>query len=181
MPTKTSPKNKESSTEVEPIPDPQKPALPKTLIEGVRVRPLKAIPDERGRLMELLRSDWPEFIEFGQCYLTTAYPGAVKGWHYHKKQTDNFLCIRGMMKLVLYDPRKKSKTFRRTNEFFIGDHNPCLVQIPPWVYHGIKCIGPEEAIIVNLPTALYDYHDPDEYRLPAHTPRIAYDWSRKDG
>ena len=39
--------------------------------------------DERGRLMEMLRCDDPIFKGFGQVYLTTAYPGVVKAWHYH--------------------------------------------------------------------------------------------------
>ncbi|MFC1493553.1 WxcM-like domain-containing protein, partial [candidate division KSB1 bacterium] len=76
------------------------------MIEGVRVKDLKVIPDERGRIMETLRSDDEIFIKFGQAYITTAYPGVVKGWHYHKKQIDNFTCIHGMMKLVLYDDRE---------------------------------------------------------------------------
>ena len=36
------------------------------LIEGVKVRELRVIGDERGFLMELLRSDWEEFDKFGQ-------------------------------------------------------------------------------------------------------------------
>ena len=46
--------------------------LPKKLIHGVQVKPLKVIPDERGRLMEVLRSDDPLFERFGQVYVTTA-------------------------------------------------------------------------------------------------------------
>jgi dTDP-4-dehydrorhamnose 3,5-epimerase len=42
----------------------------------------------------------------------------VKGWHYHKKQIDNMVVIKGMMKVVLYDSRKDSKTYGEVNEFF---------------------------------------------------------------
>lgn len=150
------------------------------MIDGVKVKQLKPICDDRGRLMEVLRSDWPEFIRFGQVYMTTAYPGAVKAWHYHKKQTDSFICVRGMMKVVLYDARPGSKTKGEINEFFIGEHNMMLVQIPKLVYHGFKCISEQEAVILNVPTELYNYRNPDEYRLPAHTKKIPYDWARKD-
>ncbi len=150
------------------------------MIEGVRTRQLKPICDERGRLMEIFRSDWGEFMKFGQVYMTTAYPGVVKGWHYHKKQTDTFICVKGMMKVVLYDDRKGSKTRGEVNEFFIGVQNPMLVQIPKFVYHGFKCVSDEEAVILNIPTELFNYSEPDEYRLPAHTKKIPYDWSRKD-
>ncbi|MCK4614325.1 MAG: dTDP-4-dehydrorhamnose 3,5-epimerase family protein, partial [Thermoplasmata archaeon] len=63
------------------------------LIEGVKLKKLRVIPDERGWLMEILRQDDEIFERFGQVYLTTAYPGVVKGWHYHRIQTDNFTCI----------------------------------------------------------------------------------------
>ena len=150
------------------------------MIEGVKVKQLKPNCDERGRVMELLRSDWPEFIKFGQMYLTTAYPGAIKAWHYHKKQTDSFVCVKGMMKVVLYDPRPKSRTKGQINEFIIGEFNPQLIQIPPDVYHGFKCISETEAMIINLPTEPYNYQTPDEYRLPAHTKKIPYRWDRVD-
>jgi dTDP-4-dehydrorhamnose 3,5-epimerase len=153
----------------------------KKLIDGVMVKQLKVIPDERGRLMEMLRSDDECFVKFGQVYLTTAYPGVVKAWHYHKKQYDNFVVVRGMMKVVLYDSREGSPTLGQINEFFLGDYQPILVRIPPMVYHGFKCISETEAIVINTPTETYNYQEPDEYRVDPHQNNIPYDWSRKDG
>ncbi len=151
------------------------------MIEGVKIKKLKVIPDERGRLMEMLRSDDDLFIAFGQVYLTTAYPGVVKGWHYHKKQTDNMTVVKGMMKIVLYDNRDGSSTREEINEFFMGIHNPLLLQIPPLLLHGFKCISDEEAMVVNCPTDTYDYEKPDEFRLDPHQNEIPYEWERKDG
>ncbi|MBZ5536889.1 MAG: dTDP-4-dehydrorhamnose 3,5-epimerase family protein [Acidobacteriia bacterium] len=151
------------------------------MIDGVRVKTLKVISDERGRLMEVLRNDDDLFIKFGQIYITTAYPGVVKGWHYHKKQIDNFVVARGMMKLVLYDSRKKSKTFGEINEFFMGEHNPILVQIPAWVFHGFKCVSESECVVVNTPTEVYHYKKPDEFRVPYKSRKIPYDWGIKMG
>ncbi|MBN1551658.1 dTDP-4-dehydrorhamnose 3,5-epimerase family protein [bacterium] len=151
------------------------------MIDGVTTRKLNRIPDERGYLMEMFRSDWPEFEVFGQAYITAVYPGTVKGWHYHKLQTDNFICVAGMAKVVLYDNRQDSLTRGEINEFFIGILNPMLVCIPPGVFHGFKGISSDVTLIVNIPTKTYNYNAPDEYRLPAHTDDIPYDWSRKDG
>ncbi|MBN2209125.1 MAG: dTDP-4-dehydrorhamnose 3,5-epimerase family protein [Candidatus Coatesbacteria bacterium] len=152
------------------------------MIEGVRIKKLKVIPDERGRLMEMLRKDDGEelFTEFGQAYMTTGYPGVVKAWHYHKHQTDHFVAVSGMMKVVLYDDREASPTRGQINEFFMGEHNPILLVIPKGVYHGFKCIGDKEGIIINIPDKVYNYEEPDEYRLPAHGSKIPYDWTRKD-
>jgi len=152
-----------------------------TMINDVKIKQLKVIPDERGRLMEMLRSDEEIFIRFGQVYMTTAYPGVVKAWHYHKKQADHFVVVRGMMKVVLYDGREGSPTFGEINEFFMGEHKPILLQIPPLVYHGFKCISETEAMVINVPTEVYDWQNPDEYRIPPHGREIPYDWSRKDG
>lgn len=126
--------------------------------------------------MEILRSDDELFERFGQVYVTTAYPDVVKAWHMHKKQTDNMTCIKGVMKVALYDAREDSETFKEINEFFIGKDNPILISIPPNVYHGFKAIGTEEAYMINIPTVLFNYKEPDEYRLLPDTKDIPYDW-----
>ena len=150
------------------------------LIDGVQVKPLKPIPDERGLLMELLRSDEPMFERFGQIYVTICKPRIVKGWHYHKLQTDHFVCLQGKAKVVLYDGREKSKTKGKINEFIIGWHNPLMVKIPTYVYHGFTAADDKEAMILNIPTEVYRYKDPDEYRASPFTNEIPYDWGNVD-
>ncbi len=151
------------------------------MIDGVLIKKLRVMPDERGRVMEIFRRDDEFFEEFGQVYLTTTYSGVIKAWHCHKIQSDNIAVVRGMLKLVLYDLREDSPTKGELNEFFIGEHNPILVHVPSNVYHGWKCIGPEEALVVNCPTEPYNYGEPDEYRLPYDTDQIPYDWGIKMG
>lgn len=151
------------------------------MIDGVKIKKLKVIPDGRGRLMEVLRSDDDLYVKFGQVYVTTTYPNVIKAWHMHKNQTDNVSCIQGMIKLALYDPREDSPTYNQVSEFYLGIHNPLLVQIPAGIYHGWMCISPDEAIIVNIPTEAYDYDSPDEDRIDPHENAIPYDWRRKDG
>ena len=151
------------------------------MIEGVLIKQLKVIPDERGLLMEMMRDDDPFFRKFGQVYLSVVYPGAVKGWHYHKKQTDHFVFVKGMAKVVLYDRREGSPTKGEVNEFFMGESNPILLLIPPLVLHGMKGIGTEPAYLVNTPTEHYVHENPDEFRMAPDDPSIPYDWSRKDG
>lgn len=151
------------------------------MIDGVIVKRLRVIPDERGFLIELLRSDEEAFKEFGQVYLTTCYPGVVKGWHYHKKQMDNFVCIKGMAKVVLYDRRKNSSTYGEVNEFFIGEQNYSRITIPPNVVHGFKSVSKEMTYIINCPDKLYNYDNPDEYRIPYDSEEIPYNWDIKMG
>lgn len=151
------------------------------IIDGVKTRQLKQIPDERGFLMEMLRSDWPEFEKFGQVYMTVCNPGFAKAWHYHKKQTDNFICVKENALVVLYDSREGSKTSGMVNEFVIGEKNNLLLQIPPYVLHGFMADGKKEAYIVNVPTLLYEYKEPDEFRLAFNDPSVPYKWKAKKG
>jgi dTDP-4-dehydrorhamnose 3,5-epimerase len=150
-------------------------------IDGVKVKALRLVPDERGWLMEILRRDEEGlFAQFGQVYVSATYPGVVKAWHYHRNQTDNFACVAGMIKLVLVDTREGSPTRGAVNEFFIGAQNPQLVQIPAGVYHGWKCISLEMSLVVNVPDQPYNRSEPDEERLEPHG-TLPYDWARKDG
>ena len=151
------------------------------VIDGVKIKRLKPIPDERGTLTELLRCDDDVFERFGQCYSTTVVAGVVKAWHAHERQSDNVAVVRGMVKIVLYDTREGSPTRGELMELFVGVDNPILVHIPPLVYHGFKGVSAEEAVVINCPTEPYNPADPDELRLPPHGSDIPYDWSRKDG
>ncbi len=156
-------------------------AKSKQLIHGVQVKQLRWIPDERGKLMEMLRCDDPMFEKFGQVYVTTCYPGVVKGWHYHQNQSDNMVVIKGMAKVVLYDPREDSPTKGLINEFFIGEDNPMLISIPRLVLHGFKAYGSEPAYVVNTVSEPYNHKEPDEFRIDPFDNDIPYDWAPKQG
>jgi dTDP-4-dehydrorhamnose 3,5-epimerase len=151
------------------------------LIDGVAARSAKVIPDERGRLGEIMRADDKWFEKFGQVYFTTTYPGVVKAWHYHKKQTDHFYVVKGTVKIALYDGREDSKTKDVVNEVYLGEHNPGLLRIPSGVCHGWMCVGETEAYIVNVVSEMYNYEQPDEFRIDPHNNDIPYDWTRRDG
>jgi len=153
----------------------------KGLIDGVGIRPAKVVPDERGRLGEIMRADDPWFEKFGQVYFTTTYPGIVKAWHYHKKQTDHFYVVKGMVKAAMYDSRKGSPTYGVVNQVYLGEHCPALLRIPPGILHGWMCVSTKEAYIVNITTEVYNYDRPDEFRTDPHDNNIPYDWMRRDG
>lgn len=129
------------------------------MIDGVKVKPLKKICDERGMIMHMLRCDDPDFEQFGEIYFSTAYPSVIKGWHEHRKQIQNYAVIQGMIKLVLYDNRQDSPTHKELMEIFIGEDNYQLVRIPIGVINGFKAIGNKTAIVANCATLP---HEPDE-------------------
>jgi dTDP-4-dehydrorhamnose 3,5-epimerase len=147
------------------------------MIEGVLTIPLRKIPDERGMVMHMLRSDAPHFEKFGEIYFSVVYPGVIKGWHLHKEMTLNYAVISGMIKLVLYDERPGSPTKGELQELFIGEANYMLVRIPPGVWNGTKGIAMAPSIIANCATLA---HTPDEImRMDPFDQRIPYDWTLK--
>jgi len=153
------------------------------LIEGVEIRKLEKHVDERGMLCEIMRKDWSIFKEFAMTYISITYPGIVKAWHRHSrtKQEDFFCVIQGMAKVVVYDSREDSPTKGLINEFVIGEDNLVLLKIPGECWHGFKAVGTKLAVLINFPTKLYDYENPDEERLPPNTDKIKYDWGLTPG
>ncbi len=147
------------------------------MIQGVKIEELRVIPDDRGYLMEMLRADSPDFQRFGQVYLTVVYPGVVKAWHCHTRQTDTFVCVTGMVKVGLYDGREASPTHGEKMTVIMGWQRQLRLMIPPGVYHGFTPVGTEPAGVINITTEVYDYENPDELRRPWDDPEIGFDWS----
>lgn len=146
------------------------------MIQGVEVKQLTRNADERGFLMEIIRKDDPIFTKFGQCYVSMNYPGVVRAWHYHEKQDDFFVVVKGMIKVGLYDMREGSPSRGEVNEFYLGDNNNIVLKIPVGVAHGYKTVGVEPSLLVNFPSEMYDREEPDEHRLPWDTDQIPFDW-----
>lgn len=144
------------------------------MIEDVIITPLKKIPDERGTIMHMLRSDAPHFQQFGEIYFSSAYPEVIKAWHIHKKMTLNYAVVSGMIKLVLYDQRPSSPTQGNIMEIFIGEQNYSLVTIPPGVANGYKVFGTTPAIVANCASHPHEAGEMD--RLDPFTKGIPYKW-----
>jgi dTDP-4-dehydrorhamnose 3,5-epimerase len=148
------------------------------MIDGVVISPRRIIPDERGKVMHAMKATDPEFEAFGEIYFSMVYPGAVKGWHLHRKMVLNYVVPVGQIKLVLYDDRPDSRTRGEIQELYVGTDNYCLVRIPMCVWNGFKGIGVVPALVANCATTP---HDPDEMeRQDPHGGRIPYDWARRD-
>jgi len=147
------------------------------MIAGVRIKPLRQILDERGKIMHMLRSDDPEFEQFGEIYFSMVYPGVIKGWHLHTRMTLNYAVPSGTIKLVLYDDRPDAATRGELMEIVTGPENYSLITIPPGVWNGFKGVGVTPALVANCSTIP---HDPDEIRRmdPLHptSPAIPYQW-----
>ena len=152
------------------------------MINGVILKDLVVHKDTRGQLFEIMRKDEPHFLRFGQAYITVCNPGWVKGWHYHKKQSDTFFVLKGKSKIVLYDIRKNSPTRGKIGVYILSEAKPQILRIPKGVVHGFECVGKTESRIMNIPDYLYNYKKPDEYRIKLDSKEVPYKpWWHKKG
>ena len=119
------------------------------MIDGVEIHPLRQIPDERGKVMHMLRCDDPDYKAFGEIYFSWVNPGVVKGWHLHREMTLHYSVPFGQIKLVLYDDREDSSTRGELMEIFSGPESYQLIRIPPRVWNGFKGIGVTPALVAN--------------------------------
>lgn len=148
------------------------------MIHDVETRKLQVNTDERGHLVEVFREDWDLYDpDPSMSYYSMTYPGIVRAWHRHTKgQVDHFVCPKGRIKIGIYDEREDSPTQGELNTFVVGEHNQVSVRIPGECWHGFKAIGEEPAFLLNFPSNLYDYDEPDEERIPHDTDKIPLDW-----
>ena len=122
------------------------------MIEDVIITRLKVIKDDRGKVMHMLRNDSPVFKNFGEIYFSTINFNSVKAWHLHKEATLNYVCVKGKVKLVLYDDRKNSSTKGKIKEYDLSPEDYYLITIPPNIWNGFKGLDKEVSIIANCLT-----------------------------
>jgi dTDP-4-dehydrorhamnose 3,5-epimerase len=136
-------------------------------IHDLIFRPTRPVPHEDGHLTEVVRASWDVMGDpVVQVHLTTTFPGRHRAWGLHQRSTDRLFVVNGLVKIAVFDGRLDSPTHGCVNEFTVSEKNPGLLVIPPNLYHGWKNIGVTEAIIINMPTSMYDYEAPDALDLP---------------
>lgn len=159
------------------------------MIEGVTIKTLavhKDIPDTKddpgkGILMEVLRNDEGLLKKFGQTIFTISHGrGTIKAFHWHKLQDDLWFVATGKVRIVLYDNRSASPTYRSTQIVHAGAGDYKVVLIPQGVVHGYQVLSDEPVLLFYHVTETYNPQEPDEQRLPFNDSTINFDWTLKD-
>jgi dTDP-4-dehydrorhamnose 3,5-epimerase len=144
-------------------------------IQGVEIRKLTQIKDERGSVMHMLRSDSFDFSALGEIYFSTVLQGFVKGWKKHKLMFQNYAVCTGQIKLVIYDDRKGSSTEGGVQTIVTGRDQYGLIHIPPLVWYSHVGLSAEPAVIANCTTLP---NTPGEIvRLPVENSVIPFQWT----
>ena len=115
--------------------------------------------DERGWLIEVLGGELPEGCkEFGQLHVSVAYPGKVRGNHYHTRKVEWFCVPTGTGQLLL-----KDRTTGETRELVMGVNDLKTIRIDPGTIHAIKNVGEGDMVLLVYANEKFDPEDPDTY------------------
>jgi dTDP-4-dehydrorhamnose 3,5-epimerase len=162
-------------------------------IEGVEVHRLARFVDDRGFFQEIYRAkaDHPgseglagffRGVPVAQVnYTVVDVENHIKGLHYHLRQQDVWFCPHpSKAKFVLFDVRKGSPTYLRTQVIVAGDGQDLLVRIPEGVAHGYRPLT-NPCALLYIVTRTFDANDPDEFRIPWDHPAVRELWEVPNG
>jgi len=147
------------------------------VVTPTTVKDLQIRVDDRGYLLELLRSDDPFFTQFGQVYVSATNPGVVKGFHKHARQTQHITCVHGQVRLVLIDERSGEP---EVQEYHLSPLSPKMVVVEPEVWYGWRSVSNDVSLLVNVTDTPYDAKNPDGVRASPHNNVWGYSWDIKD-
>lgn len=146
------------------------------MIDGLKVSPLKELKDHRGSVKKMVSKDHPEFTQFGEIYFSITNPGVIKGWKLHHEIKQLMTVVSGEAKLVVYDDRKDSPTYKNIQEIVFSEDEYKLITLPPKVWYSFKCLSKNPAIIANC---ISQTHDPNEsLNIDLDSELIPYRWDK---
>ncbi len=148
------------------------------MIAGVEIKELVTRPDDRGMFTEVLKvtDDLVDPHPFAQISHTVTYPGVIKAFHWHRRQTDYWYCVGGNIRVGLVDLREGSPTEGEHAAISLGEWARQVLKIPPGVAHGYQVLGSTPAQLIYYTTEPYDPCDPDEERIGWDDAAIGFDW-----
>lgn len=146
------------------------------MIDGLKVSPLMEFKDNKGSVKKMISKDHPDFTQFGEIYFSITNPGIIKGWKYHHEIIQLMTVVSGQVKLIVYDDRKDSPTYKNIQEIIFGEDEYQLITMPPKIWYSFKCLSQTPAIIANC---INQPHDPNEsITADLDSDLIPYRWER---
>jgi dTDP-4-dehydrorhamnose 3,5-epimerase len=146
------------------------------LIDGLVISEPPVFRDNRGAVMQVLRSDAPHFAGFGELYFSVVNPGVFKGWKRHRVMTMALTVPCGRVLLVVYDDRTGSSSRGSIEEIELSPESHKLVTVPPMVWTGFAGVSDQPAVLVNCASILHRADEADNRAMD--DPAIPYRWQK---
>lgn len=125
---------------------------------------LKSNNDNRGYFIEIFKLNQINFnSKIHQVSHSLIKKKILKGWHYHKKQSQWNYLLKGKIRVFLFDNRKNSKTYKKIRSFIIDTKKEKVAYFfPPNVGHAYFTYDKENHMIYG--TSGY-YDKKEEYKI----------------
>lgn len=147
------------------------------MIKGVLIKKVIKHKDKSGFFAELVKFGEKTFHEILQTSYSETKPGVIKAWHVHD-YSEIWCIVKGHAKVVLYDLRPDSPTFRKTQVVYAGEDNMKVIAIPGNVAHGYKNIGDKDMGIIYHSSQAYNPKIKAIREIPFDDPIIKFDWTK---
>ena len=124
-------------------------------MEQIEIIKKKIIKNSKGNIIHLLKKNDKNFRSFGEMYLSTINKQKIKGWNYHKKMHMNLIVLKGKVKFVFFDNRKKSINYNNFLEVEVSDKCFKMIKVPSNIWFAFKGLT-KESFILNTANILHD-------------------------
>jgi len=114
--------------------------------------------------------DWDNLIKnpLKMVYVSSVFPGEIKGPHIHKKRNSYFICIRGKIVFIIKDKEEKY------HEIESSEENPAMIYVPKNFSSAHINLSKETSIVLTLADLAWKPND-DEM---LNTHFNDYDWKK---
>lgn len=142
---------------------------------GVKITTLKCIETPQGRVLHGIKRSNSTFVEFGEAYFSSIFPGAIKGWKKHNKMTLNLVVPVGLVRFVIFENSEFGDIELNSEpiDVVLGSENYSRLTIPPGLWVGFQGVSDEESLLLNVAS---HEHDPSEVNALDLTV-VDFDWS----
>tara|TARA_B100000886_G_scaffold164277_1_gene112032 strand:- start:520 stop:942 length:423 start_codon:yes stop_codon:yes gene_type:complete len=127
-------------------------------MEQIEIINKKVIKNNNGDIVHILKKSDKNYKGFGELYISKIKKNKIKGWNYHKKMKMNLFVIKGKVKFVFFDNRKKSINYNKFQVFNVSDKIFKIIKVPPQIWFAFRGIG-KESFILNTSNILHDTNE----------------------
>lgn len=130
------------------------------MIAGLILTPLRVVPVADGGVFHAMKATDHGFVGFGEAYLSSIHPGAIKPWKRHHRMTLNLVVVWGRIRFVLHDDRPGSPDQGATEVYELGPRATyARLTVPPMVWMAFEGLGQDTSLLLNVADI---EHDPEE-------------------
>lgn len=134
----------------------------------LRLTKLNKISDKRGKIVKFLSKNSKNFKRFGEIYLSYVKYKSIKAWKMHSIASLNLMVIKGEVKFVFFDDKKK--IFKKLS---LKENSNKSIYIPKGLWFGFMGLKKSGSVIISLSTHIFHKKEINRKNLK----EIKFNWN----